>query len=218
MEEVESKDKMVAVIVAHPDDETLWAGGTLLEESSWQVFIASLCRMGDQDRAEKFRKALAFFNAEGKMNDLDDGPEQRPLSEKMIRQKILSMLPHKTFDLILTHAPDGEYTRHRRHEEIGRVVIKLWKSGKLRANELWTFAYEDGNRGYYPRAKISADLYHELSAATWQKKYNIITGIYGFDPESWEARTTPKCEAFQQFTSAEEAFRQLTSDRERVWK
>ena len=42
--------KAVAVIVAHPDDETLWAGGTILSHPSWQWFIVCLCRGSDKDR------------------------------------------------------------------------------------------------------------------------------------------------------------------------
>lgn len=31
--------KTVALIVTHPDDETLWAGGTLLNNPSWGVYV-----------------------------------------------------------------------------------------------------------------------------------------------------------------------------------
>jgi LmbE family N-acetylglucosaminyl deacetylase len=31
--------KSVAVIIAHPDDETLWAGGIILSHPSWLWFI-----------------------------------------------------------------------------------------------------------------------------------------------------------------------------------
>src|SRR6187431_2896834 len=34
----------VAVLVAHPDDETLWAGGTLLSETNWAPFVWCACR------------------------------------------------------------------------------------------------------------------------------------------------------------------------------
>ena len=57
----------------------------------------------------------------------------------------------KHFDLIITHNPTGEYTRHIRHEEVSKAVIKLWHAGKISAGELWTFAYEDGNKKYYPK-------------------------------------------------------------------
>jgi len=39
----------------------------------------------------------------------------------------------------------------------------------------------------------------------WEKKYQIITEIYGFEKNSWEAQTTPREEAFWQFDKAEAA-------------
>jgi hypothetical protein len=33
----------------------------------------------------------------------------------------------------------------------------------------------------------------------WQKKYDIITRIYGFAEDSFEAKTTPRLEAFWRF-------------------
>ena len=70
------KMKTVAIIVAHPDDETLWAGGTILTQPSWNFFIACLCRKNDADRAPKFFKALQLFKADGQMGDMDDSPEK----------------------------------------------------------------------------------------------------------------------------------------------
>jgi len=37
-----AEKKIVAVIVAHPDDETLWAGGLLIDHPEWDVFVACL--------------------------------------------------------------------------------------------------------------------------------------------------------------------------------
>ena len=36
--------KKAAVIVAHPDDETLWAGGTIMMGRDYNWQIISLCR------------------------------------------------------------------------------------------------------------------------------------------------------------------------------
>jgi len=85
--------KAVAVIVAHPDDETLWAGGTILSHPSWQCFIVCLCRGNDNNRAPKFLKALQILGSEGIMGDLDDGPEQKPLDENELKRVILQLLP-----------------------------------------------------------------------------------------------------------------------------
>jgi len=194
--------KTVAIVVAHPDDETLWAGGTLLGNPDKSYFVASLCRKNDADRAPKFGKALETLGAEGMMGDLDDGTEQMPLANEEVEQTILQLLPAKRYDLVITHSIHGEYTRHLRHEETGRAVINLWVSGKLRTDELWAFAYSDNRKAHLPVADRGVPLYYQLRGHIWEKKYDIITAIYGFDKNSWEARTTPRNEAFHQFFTA----------------
>lgn len=143
------------------------------------------------------------------MGCLEDGPEQRPSDGKEVERIILDLLPPHHFDLIITHNPTGEYTRHLRHEEVSKAVIRLWYRGKISANELWTFAYVDGNREYYPRAVETATVYRKLTKRIWFMKYSIITETYGFEKDSFEAETTPKSEAFWQFTDPYEAQRWL---------
>ena len=164
--------KSIAVIVAHPDDETLWAGGTILEHPSNDWFIVTLCRASDCDRASRFNKALVLLNAKGIMGDLDDGPDQPPLVELELENEILKLLPAKHYDLIITHDFSGEYTRHLRHEEVNKAVVNLWRNDKISTNELWTFAYEDGNKSYFPKAKEAADVFDTLSEKIWLK--NIV--------------------------------------------
>lgn len=201
MPEDEHKDelknsKIVALIVAHPDDEILWAGGTILSHPEWSCYVVCLCRGSDTDRAPKFVQSLNALNAEGIMGDLDDGPEQFPLDQEEVAHLILSLLPPKQYDLIITHNPKGEYTRHIRHEETGKAVIMLWQTGKISTSELWTFAYEDGNKKYFPKPVETATVFNPLSKDIWMKKYRIITETYGFKADSWEAETTPLAEAF----------------------
>jgi len=197
----EKKPKAVAIIVAHPDDETLWAGGTILSNPLWKWFIVCLCRGSDNDRAPKFLKTLRILRSEGIMGDLDDGPEQKPLDEYELENTILNLLPSIHFDLIISHNPNGEYTRHIRHEEIGKAVIKLWHAGRISAKELWIFAYEDGDKKYYPKPIVSANVCNLLTEKIWLKKYRIVTETYGFEKTSFEAKTTPKAESFWQFTN-----------------
>ncbi|MFH1321162.1 MAG: PIG-L family deacetylase [Bacteroidota bacterium] len=201
----EKKSKAVAVIVAHPDDETLWAGGTMLSHPSWKWFIVCLCRGSDKERAPKFLKTLQILRSDGIMGDLDDGTEQKPLHGNELEHTILKLLPSMHFDLIISHNPNGEYTRHIRHEETGKAVIKLWQAGKISANELWTFAYEDGDKEYYPRPIETATIRYILTEQIWLKKYSIITETYGFEKTSFEAETTPRAESFWQFTNPYDA-------------
>lgn len=193
-----------AVIVAHPDDEILWAGGTILMHPENEWTIVTLCRKSDQDRAPRFYQAIEELNAAGAMGDLDDGPEQHPLTNRQVQHEILQNLPSNRFDLIITHDLNGEYTRHLRHEETAKAVMALWKSDKLSAGQIWRFAYEDGGRKHLPRAIEDADMHIRLPEEIWQKKYDIITNIYGFSPDSFEARTTPREEAFWCFKSSKQ--------------
>lgn len=204
--------KSVALIVAHPDDETLWAGGTLLSHPEWEGFVVCLCRGSDPDRNPKFYKALKFLYAEGIMGNIDDGPEQIPLNDQLLESAILQLLPPKHFDLIITHSPDGEYTRHIRHEETGHAVTELWRSGKISASELWTFAYEDGNKEHYPKPVESAEVFMALQKNIWLKKYQMITEIYGFTADSWEAKTTPSAEAFRKYTDRTKIIKRLKNN------
>ena len=202
--------KSIAVIVAHPDDETLWAGGTILNYPNHKWYIVCLSRASDPERAPKFYNTLKQLKVEGIMGDLDDGPYQHPLDERTVEKEILRLLPKTHFDLIVTHNSTGEYTRHLRHEEVNKAVVTLWHNAEISAKELWTFAYEDGNKAYFPQAVETANIVETLSENVWTKKYNIITETYGFDKDSWEAETTPTIEAFWLFKDAHHAV-QLTN-------
>ena len=198
------KDVTAALIVAHPDDETLWAGGTVLMHSDWHWTIISLCRGSDTDRAPKFSRVVQQLGGISEIGDLDDGPKQVPLSEADVQQMVLSLLPETHFDVILTHSPYGEYTRHRRHEEIGTAVAFLWANELIKAKELWMFAYEDGGQGGkndLPKAIKTAHLKSNIPEDIWRRKYLIVTSIYGFAPDTYEANIVMREEAFWCFQS-----------------
>jgi LmbE family N-acetylglucosaminyl deacetylase len=199
----EKRTKRVAVIVAHPDDETLWAGGLLLSHPEWSPFIVALCRGNDPDRAPRFRKALECLGAQGAMGTLDDGPDQFPLSAKRVQEAVMALLPERDYDILLTHAPQGEYTWHRRHGEVSLAVRELWREGELQARSLWQFAYEDGAGAYPPRPQTDSSLHLPLSADVWAMKQRIIAEIYGFDEASWEYRAITQAEAFTCFSEQE---------------
>ncbi len=185
-----------AVVVAHPDDETLWAGGTMLMHPDSRWTVVTLTRKSDPDRAPKFHKALERFNARGVMGDLDDGPEQKPLRSVDVQDAIMDLLPSDRLDLVLTHGPWGEYTRHKRHEEVSKAVVALRESERLRVGEIWMFAYDDKGGKRLPQPLTDADVYVRLPQDIWKEKHRIITEVYGFAPDSFEARVTPKDEAF----------------------
>lgn len=197
--------KRAAVIVAHPDDEVLWCGGLILTHREWSWHVVTLCRASDPDRAPRFRRVVEQLGISGTMGDMDDGPTQEPLECASVRDTIQRLLPDRSFDLIITHGPRGEYTRHRRHEEVCLAVTTLWKSAALTVGELWMFAFEDNGRRDLPRAISAAPRQLVLAEETWHRKHALMTDSYGFAVDSWEARATPRVEAFWTFADANEA-------------
>lgn len=138
------------------------------------------------------------------MAELDDGPEQQPLDPELVEQTVTSLVGERFYDRVLTPGPRGEYTRHRRHEEAGAAVSVLWETGRIRAGELYLFAYDDGGGAHLPWPVADAHRVQPLDEETWEEKYRIITEVYGFPADSFEARTTPRTEAFWRFRSAAE--------------
>ena len=198
-----------AVVVAHPDDETLWCGGYILDHPEFDWRIVTLCRGSDPDRAPKFRRVLEQLGAKGEMANLDDGPDQVPLPIGQAQETIAQLLAETTYSLILTHGPRGEYTQHRRHEECCHAVVELWQSGRICTDLLWSFAYEDGGRAYLPRVRNDADRRDVLTDNLWLEKRRLIMDVYGYGIESWEARTTPREEGFWCFDSAQAAAKRM---------
>lgn len=153
---------------------------------------------------------MKHLNAGGNMGDLDDGPEQHQLDVFELKTTIAGLLGQSTWDLVLTHGPRGEYTRHRRHEEVSEAVVQLWENGALSCRELWMFAYDDQGGRSLPQANKNAPYHADLKPEIWQEKRRLITETYGFSPTSWEARTTPGQEAFHIFDQPAQARAHVT--------
>jgi LmbE family N-acetylglucosaminyl deacetylase len=192
------------IVVAHPDDEVLWAGGLILMHRSVTWTILALCRKSDPDRNPKFFRVAGELGAQGIMGDMDDGPEQHPLPSSDVERMILSLLPQRSFDLVVSHSPVGEYTRHRRHEETSNAVQALWRRGELSSPELWLFAYEDGGGTGDPQPIPDAHRLVSLDGPTHLEKMRLITDVYGFSRDGFEGRAVSSVEAFWTFTTVTE--------------
>ena len=91
-----------AIIVAHPDDETLWAGGLPIrfKDKKWTVICCSV-PVADPERAHKFVNVCEFLGVDWMKND-------RLESDFDVPHVDLS-----PFDCIFTHNANGEYgNRH----------------------------------------------------------------------------------------------------------
>jgi len=174
------KRKKVLVIVAHPDDEILWMGGTLLRnKKNWDTTIVSLCRASDEDREPKFRKVCEILGVKGIIFDLDD--ENRiPLKQEDIIKQLVKFKGN--YDYVFTHAKNGEYG-HVRHKDVHRAVIKILNNKTLVAKRIFFFAYKKKTNQHqgYATYDSSADILIKLNRDEFSTKRELAIKVYGYD-------------------------------------
>lgn len=175
------------IVVAHPDDETIWMGGTIFSRKDIKWTIFSLCRRYDKDRAPKFKKVCKFYGAKAIISDLEDeGKMSIKQSLPEIERRILKEIKKKNFTYIFTHGYNGEY-RHDRHIGVHRVVKKLVENKRITTDKLFFFAYKLSSKKRIINQSIdSVDLIFNLNKKILKEKKNIIKKKYGFSQKSFE--------------------------------
>ncbi len=188
------------IVVAHPDDETIWMGGTILRNHDWKWTILSLCRADDSDRKPKFEEACKIYNAKALITGLDD-ESLNPLNKKEIIEKIKEILPKKDYDIIFTHGENGEYG-HIRHIEVRNAVKSMIENKDLISKKVYFFNYQKGENAPYPELKtpqpiINSDFTLNLNVKELEMKKKIIREIYKYpDEKGFELMSCNKIESF----------------------
>lgn len=193
------KKKEILVIVAHPDDEVIWVGGTLLQEKNSNKTIISLCRKNDKNRAPRFRKAMKLLKAKGYILDLDDAEngKHKEISDKEIITRILRVTKNKTYDILYTHGINGEYG-HPRHKAIHSAVNKMLNKKILSAEKTFFFSYHKVKNNFqgYALYNSNADILKKVKKPYLNMKKKLIQNIYGFQKGGFEEKSSRNLESF----------------------
>ncbi len=193
-----------AIIVAHPDDETIWSGGLILQKPEWQWTVLSLCRADDPDRSRKFESVSGLLGFDALISDVDDSnPLKQIDAQRDIGSRILNFLASTCWDLCLTHGSNGEYG-HPRHKEVHGEVLRLVHNGTLECHQLWTFAYECNVQKKICRPDSHANVLVHLADKELFQKRRIVHQEYGYEEDSFDVRSCITPESFRRSIMREE--------------
>ena len=127
------------MIVAHPDDESLWGGANLMKEN---YFVVCLTNGYNIKRANDFRTILKFTKNGGIILNYPDTQDYIRDDWIYVGKGILNdlsiILNYTNWKKIVTHGPEGT-TGHFHHKKIHQFVLETVKKfNKL--NNLYYFA------------------------------------------------------------------------------
>ncbi len=158
----------ILVIAAHPDDEVIGCGGTLLKwkDAGHQIFIAFAGRGrpdgAQAEDAEKVAKAAGW--AIQAMGDFPDQEFDR-IGVKAIADWIghLPLQPH-----ILTHHANDQNQDHRMVYRAACIALRRWKPTVGHQRTWWTFDVPQvGPSDFHPQ------IFAEVSAH-WNRKIELL--------------------------------------------
>ncbi len=185
--------KKVLIVVAHPDDETIWMGGHLLKNrKNWDTTIISLCRRDDSDRAPKFKRVCQIYGAKSFISDLEDDELDVIRADEVISR--IKEFSEQEYDYVFTHGKNGEY-QHLRHLDVNKAVIKMVQNRSLSTKKLFTFSYR--KKGELCYANQSSDKFIKLDESQLRLKKKIIQEVYGFHQGGFEDLCCRNTEAFK---------------------
>ena len=159
------------MIVAHPDDETIWGGDHLLEEDYLVVCIT--CGT-NKIRDREIREVLKISddqliklgypdNPGGVINDWSDYKEE-------ITKDLEEIIKMHSYDKIVTHNPQGEYG-HIQHIMTNQMVTAVVKNNRL-TDRLYYFAK------YYTKQDMDFSTAAKFPIKNYNKKVNEMIKVY----------------------------------------
>lgn len=173
------------MIVAHPDDETIFGGGHLLQDKYTVVCIT--CGKIEY-RVKEFEEVMSKTKEDYIMLGYTDrenltGPISNWNNEYNDIYNSLSEIINGTdWDIIVTHNPDGEYG-HIHHIKTSEIVSEIANKDKLYYFGHW---YTDGDNGpriddnlYNEKTNELISIYYRSQGAALNYNYNM------FPYENW---------------------------------
>ncbi|WP_110932896.1 PIG-L deacetylase family protein [Paenibacillus bouchesdurhonensis] len=109
------------MIVAHPDDESIFGGGALIFEPGWRVIC--LTNANDEIRAKEFKQAMEYAGVRYEMWDYPDEYEGT-FDDEEVKRDLKQVLNSGNYERVVTHNLHGEYG-HSQHKALSRILHSM---------------------------------------------------------------------------------------------
>lgn len=168
----------ILLLVAHPDDETIFCGGTMLIYPNCKWTVVSITDLG---RSFAFKKAIESFKELGvnivsyktlaqenikQGARLPDLAKEKIVWEKVVREQNFSP------DITITHNEAGEYG-HGAHKLLSVVADNLFSN-------IWKFIYPKVEQPYKQKVKEV-----ELNNEILKRKTKVFKDSYPTEQYLW---------------------------------
>ena len=177
------------MIVAHPDDETIWGGSHLINGN---YTVLCITNGNNKKRKKEFMKVMEKTHSKGIILSFPDKTKGKrdnwKSCKKDIQREIKKEIDSKDWGKIVTHNPDGEYG-HIHHKKVSKYVTMILKK-EDRTDQLVYF-------GTYTSKKNKAKLENEkkLSKKDYEIKVVMTKHAQEFvKPINFESLSKHKCE------------------------
>lgn len=168
------------MIVAHPDDETIWGGGHLLQDAG-KYLVICITAGTDPVRDEELKNAMAICQAQYlKLGFPDLDKRQKQDRWKTVGTDIQATLEiimtAKNWKAIVTHNPRGEYG-HRHHKMTNHLVTAVFRK-RIDQNNLFYFGiyYKSRHREKLQRHSPLPDDIAETKISKMLPEYSSQAG------------------------------------------
>jgi LmbE family N-acetylglucosaminyl deacetylase len=183
-----SDEGKILVVVAHPDDESIGAGGTIRRHADEGIVVDVHCMTGNEERNEELKAACGILGARNLyLSERDDFA----IGEELINEVVGAVLKSRP-TIVITHHEDDYNRNHQQCAHIVKQAVE-WASHKTvfddahRVERIYNM--EINTMISHPHVLVDISTSYDAAFAALKKHKSQIRKADSFYTQLYDART-----------------------------